>query len=117
MVKHIILWTLNPELGDPAAPAASPAQAAASPALTKSQIKAEIKSGLESLKGIIPGLIDIKVITDGLLPSSNCDLMLDSTLESPEALKAYAVHPAHVEVANTKVRPYTVQRTCIDFEL
>ena len=43
--------------------------------------------------------------------------MLDSTLESEEALKAYAVHPAHVAVANGKVRPYTVQRTCLDFEV
>ena len=43
--------------------------------------------------------------------------MLDSTLESEEALKAYAVHPAHVAVANGKVRPYTAERTCIDFEL
>jgi hypothetical protein len=42
--------------------------------------------------------------------------MLDSTLESEEALKGYAVHPAHVAVANGKVRPYTVQRVCLDFE-
>ena len=43
--------------------------------------------------------------------------MLDSTLESPEALKGYAVHPAHVAVANGKVRPYTVLRTCLDYEV
>ena len=42
--------------------------------------------------------------------------MLDSTFETPEALKGYSVHPAHVTVANTKVRPYTCQRTCLDFE-
>ena len=34
-----------------------------------------------------------------------------------EALKTYATHPAHVAVADTKVRPYTVQRTCLDFEV
>ena len=33
--------------------------------------------------------------------------MLDTTLESFEALKSYAVHPAHVAVADGKVRPYT----------
>ncbi len=43
--------------------------------------------------------------------------MLDSTLESEAALKAYAVHPEHVAVANGKVRPYTVQRSCLDFEI
>lgn len=43
--------------------------------------------------------------------------MLDSTLESEEALKGYAVHPEHVAVASTKVRPYTIQRACLDFEV
>lgn len=101
MVKHIILWTLNPELSDE----------------QKEEVKKGIKAGLESLKGVVPGLIDVKVNFDGRLASSNCDVMLDSTLESEEALKAYAVHPAHVEIADTKVRPYTVQRTCLDFEV
>lgn len=101
MVKHIILWTLNPELSDE----------------QKEEVKKGIKAGLESLKGVVPGLIDVKVNVDGRLASSNCDVMLDCTLESEEALKAYAVHPAHLEIANTKVRPYTVQRTCLDFEV
>ena len=42
--------------------------------------------------------------------------MLDSTFVDEAALKGYAVHPAHVEVANTKVRPYTASRNCMDFE-
>ena len=62
-------------------------------------------------------LIDVKVHIDGRLASSNADVMLDSTLESEEALKGYAVHPEHVAVANGKVRPYTVQRSCLDFEV
>ena len=53
----------------------------------------------------------------GVLSSSNADIMLDSTLESAEALKGYAVHPAHVAVANGVVRPYTEVRTCLDFEV
>ncbi len=100
MVKHIILWTLNPELSED----------------EKKNIKAGIKAGLEGLVGKVPGLLEVKVNVDGRLDSSNCDVMLDSTLESVEALKGYAVHPEHVAVANTKVRPYTVQRTCLDFE-
>jgi hypothetical protein len=43
--------------------------------------------------------------------------MLDSTLESAEALRGYAQHPAHLAVANGKVRPYTVQRSCLDFKI
>ena len=101
MVKHIILWTLNPELSE----------------AEKSAVKAGIKEGLEGLVGKVPGLIDVKVHIDGRLDSSNADVMLDSTLESEEALKGYAVHPEHVAVADSKVRPYTVQRCCLDFEI
>ena len=101
MVKHIILWTLNPELSD----------------AEKSEVKKGIKEGLEGLAGVVPGLVDVKVNIEGRLASSNCDVMLDSTLESEAALKAYAVHPAHVAVADSKVRPYTVQRTCLDYEV
>lgn len=98
MVKHIILWKLKETLTGE----------------EKEQVKAGIKEGLEGLKGKIPGLLDIKVQANGL-PSSNADVMLDSSFESEEALKGYSVHPAHVEVADTKVRPYTEIRLCLDF--
>lgn len=100
MVKHIILWQLKDEL-----------QGA-----EKDAVKQGIKEGLEGLQGVIPGLLEIKVNTNGLA-SSNADVMLDSSFESEEALKAYAVHPAHVEVADEKVRPYTKTRACLDFEV
>lgn len=99
MVKHIILWQLKEELS----------------ADEKAQVKAGIKEGLEGLKGQIPGLTDIHVQTE-CLASSNADVMLDSSFTDEAALKAYAVHPAHVEVADTKVRPYTKSRSCLDFE-
>jgi hypothetical protein len=99
MVKHIILWQLKDEFS----------------AEEKAQIKAGIKEGLEGLAGQIPGLVDIKVQVE-CLESSNAEVMLDSTFVDAEALKGYAVHPAHVEVANTKVRPYTKTRSCMDFE-
>ena len=98
MVKHVILWTWREEYS----------------AQEKAEIKRGIKEGLEGLKGKVPGLLEITVNTQPLA-SSNCDLMLDSLLESEEALKGYAVHPAHVEVANTKVRPFTASRTCMDY--
>lgn len=101
MIKHIILWTLNPELSE----------------AEKNAVKAGIKEGLEGLVGKVPGLVEVKVHIDGRLASSNADVMLDSTLESEEALKNYAVHPDHVAVADTKVSPYTVQRSCLDFEI
>ena len=99
MVKHIILWRLRSELSD----------------AEKREKALAIKQGLEGLKGQIPGLLDIHVQIDGRLDSSNVDLMLDCTLESEEALKGYAVHPAHVAVANGVVRPNTELRTCLDY--
>ena len=96
MVKHVILWKLKDGLADKAA------------------VKAGIKAGLEGLKGVVPGLVDIVVRTEGLA-SSNADVMLDSTLADEAALKGYAVHPAHVAVANEKVRPFTEIRLCLDF--
>ena len=100
MVKHIILWTLKAELKSE----------------EKTAVKAGIKSGLEGLAGRIPGLLEIKVYTEGL-SSSNVDLMLDSSFADEAALKGYAVHPEHVAVADGKVRPYTAVRSCMDFEV
>ena len=82
----------------------------------KETVKAGIKEGLEGLIGKVPGLLEVHVHTNGL-PTSNADVMLDTTLESFEALKGYAVHPEHVAVATTKVRPYFKTRTCMDFEV
>ena len=83
----------------------------------KESVRKGIKDGLEGLKGKIPGLIDIKVNTEGRLASSTADLMLDSTFENAEALKGYSKHPEHVAVADSKVRPYTASRSCLDFEV
>lgn len=58
----------------------------------------------------------IRVNIDAL-PSSNADLMLDTTFETAEALKGYSTHPAHVAVANSKVRPYYKNRVCLDYEV
>ena len=101
MIKHIILWRLRSELSEE----------------QKREKALAIKQGLEGLKGQVPGLLDIHVQIDGRLESSNADIMLDSTLDSAESLKGYAVHPAHVAVANGVVRPNTELRTCLDYEI
>ncbi len=95
MLKHIILWTLKEDSNTPA-------------------IKSDMKATLEALVGVVPGLLVMQVEIDPL-PTSNADVLLYSELEDEEALRAYAVHPAHVEVADTKVRPFTKTRTVMDF--
>ena len=96
MVKHIILWKLKAECNT-------------------AEVKNGIKTELEALKIKIDGLLEIKVQTE-CLESSNADVMLYSVFESESALKGYAVHPEHIKVADTFVRPYTESRSCIDFE-
>ena len=98
MVKHIILWTLKEEFNN-------------------DKVKSEMKESLEALVGVIPGLLEMKIQIEKLESSKNADVMLYSVFESEKALKEYAVHPAHVEVADTKVRPFTQTRSCIDFEV
>lgn len=100
MVRHVIVWTLKDEYSDS----------------EKEQIKAGIREGLEGLQGKIPGLVEIKVNTDKLASSSG-DAMLDSLFENGEALKNYSSNPLHVEVANTKVRPYVKIRSSFDYEV
>jgi len=100
MIKHVILWQIKDEYCEK----------------EKQDIMRGVKEGLEGLIGKIPGLIDIKVNINGLA-SSNADMMLDSSFESEEALKAYAVHPEHVAVADAKVRPFTKSRSCLDYEV
>ena len=91
MVRHVILWKLK-EMPD----------------AEKAAVKAGIKEGLEGLAGKIPGLLDVRVYAD---------LMLDTTFTDAAALKGYSTHPAHVAVADGKVRPYTAVRTCLDFNV
>lgn len=99
MVRHIILWNIDEKYSG----------------CEKEEIKKNIKKHLEGLKGEIPGLAEIRVHINGL-SSSTADLMLESSFESEEALKGYAKNPLHVAVADTYVRPYTVERKCLDFE-
>ena len=99
MVRHVILWQLKDEYSED----------------EKQTIRKGIKEGLEILVGQIPGLLELHVQTE-FLTSSNVDAMLDSTMESPDALAAYTVHPAHVAVATGKVRPFVKLRTVMDYE-
>ncbi len=97
MVKHMIIWNLKEDID-------------------KATVKAEIKKQLEALVGKIDGLLEMNIIIEGL-PSSSGDLMMDSTFESADALKAYAVHPEHVAIADGIVRPNTASRAAYDYEV
>ncbi len=96
MVKHIILWKLKEEHNTDA-------------------VKQAMKVQLEGLVGKVPGLVEMEVQIERL-DTSNADVMLYSVLEDAAALAGYAIHPDHVYVADTYVRPFTETRLCMDFE-
>lgn len=97
MVKHMIIWKMKEDLSDPAA------------------AKLAIKEALEGLVGVIPGLLEMHILTEGFDCSAG-DIMMDSTLESKEALDAYQIHPAHQAVAGNIVCPAVCQRLSFDYE-
>jgi len=99
MVKHIVLWnfvdTLTKEERDNA--------------------YLKMKELLVPIKDLVPGAVEIQVVKNEL-ESSNKDVALISTFETEEALKAYQVHPAHVE-AGKFVCSVTCDRACLDYEV
>ncbi len=99
MIKHVIIWNLDSKLSEQ----------------EKTAVKSDAKRELEGLIGKVPGLLSMNIEIDPL-PTSNSDMMLYSEFEDENSLLAYKDHPEHVRVANTFVRPYTVQRSCFDFK-
>lgn len=100
MVRHVIIWKMKSELSQE----------------EKKNIKKDMKDALEGLVGVVPGLKEMNIVIDPLA-SSNGEVMLDSLMESEEALKNYAIHPEHVRVADTYVRPFMEVRMCMDYEV
>jgi len=98
MVKHIVMWKLKEEIAEN----------------DRATIKNNVKKNLEGLVGKVPGLVEATVIIEPL-SSSTHDMILTSDFDSEDDLKAYKNHPAHVEVADTFVRPYTCERGCYDW--
>jgi len=97
MVKHYVLWKLKDELTQ----------------LEKESVCKGIKKGLEALEGNIPGLLSATVYIKPL-SSSTSDVMLECAFSNEDALNNYKVDPRHVEVANTKVRPFVKERLAFD---
>lgn len=91
MIKHVVIWKLKE--------------------LTKGP---ELKAEIESLKGMIPGLIDIEAGLDINRSEAAGDLVLISSHESKEALKEYQVHPLHVKLKD-KIVAAVSSRVVVDF--
>lgn len=99
MVKHIVLFQLDPQM-DPA---------------LKQQVMHDFKTAIEALPATIPFLRSVEVGINAN-PSETFDLALYSEFDSLDDVRAYAVHPDHVAAASL-IGPYKVARSCVDYEV
>ncbi len=98
MIKHVILWKLRAD-HDPE---------------DMAKKIAYCKDAFAALRHKIPGLISIKLYTSPL-PTSTCDLMLDTVFEDEASYLGYKTHPEHLAVASV-IRPLITERVCMDCE-
>ena len=81
MIKHIVMWNLRGE---------SSAE--------KARNVAQLRRSFESLRGRIPGLLQLEIGIDSSGAAYACDVVLYSEFASQQALDAYATHPEHLRV-------------------
>ena len=98
MVKHIVMWNFKSEIKEEERPA----------------LKVKMEENLKSLVGKVPGLLTVEFVSNPI-SSSTHDIALVTTLEKAEDIAVYGIHPEHVKVADTYVRPYVKDRACLDY--
>ncbi len=99
MLKHIVIFRLKDDI--------EPAK--------KTEVMNAFKSGILALPAVIPTIRQIAVGFNVNADEAS-DICLESTFDSLEDVKAYAVNPHHVAVA-AALKPYVAARSCADFEV
>ena len=99
VIKHIVMWKVS---GDDAA--------------TRSRNLALLKAEFESLRGRIPGLMQLEVGIDESRADYACDVLLYTEFASREALAAYAEHPEHLRVRRA-LGDMRIARHQVDYEV
>ena len=94
MLRHVVFWRFKP--GVPA------------------ERRREMKERLEALAGVVPSLRAIEAGEDALKTEASMDMALCATFDDAEGLKAYAEHPAHLEVVGF-VKPLVAERRVVDY--
>jgi len=74
-----------------------------------------VESKLNELVSKIPTLVSMEVGIDFNGSERAFDLVLYSTFESKEDLKAYAIHPEHLKVV-ALIKEVTLQTKVVDYE-
>lgn len=100
MIKHIVVWRFKDEaLGQ-----------------TREHNVERAKSAIESLRGVVPGLLHLEAGVDIGAARDSCDLVIYSEFADRASLDAYQVHPEHVKVAQL-VGEMRELRAAIDYEV
>ena len=74
-----------------------------------------IKQKIESLRGQIPGMVELEVGLDFSHTEQSADLVLYSVFESRAALDAYQAHPAHQAILPF-IAEARSERRLVDYE-
>jgi Stress responsive A/B Barrel Domain len=99
MIRHIVMWKVEGAGPD-----------------DRSRTAAEIREALERLPSVVPGIRSFEVGVNELAGDQASDVVLVSTFDDWDGLKAYGVDPAHVEVAEM-IRQLTTERLSADYEV
>lgn len=96
MVRHIVLWTLNPEQKQNA-----------------DRIAADLGKKFKALAGAVGRLKEVEFGKN--YNGGTFDLVLNCVFDSREAQNAYQTHPAHVAIKNV-VHTLVCARECVDYD-
>ncbi len=100
MIKHVIMWTLKDEFNGQ----------------NKAELARELKERLLDLKNKISQIKSLEVGINGFNAEKNHDVVLVSEFENFEDLKAYSVHPDHMELVKF-VREISTNRSAVDYTM
>lgn len=96
MIKHVVMWKFKDDVAE--------------------TDKLEMKRQLESLKGVVPSLLQIEIGMDVVGTAVSKDMVLTTLFNSLSDLQAYADDPAHLKVVEF-VKPLVAERCLVDYEV
>jgi hypothetical protein len=99
MIKHVVMWRVRGASAD-----------------ERREQAEKVSVALLSLRGNIPGMSSLEVGIGSGGDEQFGDVVLISTHDDWAALKAYQVHPAHVEAARV-IAAARIERRVLDFEV
>lgn len=83
---------------------------------TSEQELDDMQAGLATLPGLIPEIRRFRFGPDGGLGEGNAQFAIVADFDVVDAYRAYASHPAHLDVIERLVRPLTERRTAVQLE-